>query len=48
MDKKDEMKKLMEDKEYLDNIMKVGKEKAIAVAEPVLSQVYEIVGLVKT
>ena len=38
----------MTDNEYLDNIMKVGKEKAIAVAEPVLSQVYDIVGFVKT
>jgi tryptophanyl-tRNA synthetase len=43
-----EMKKLMEDRVYLDNIMRNGKEKAIAVAEPVLSQVYEIVGLAKT
>ena len=42
------MRKLMEDKEYLDNIMKSGKEKAIAVAEPVLSQVYEIIGFAKT
>ena len=39
-----EMKKLMEDNEYLDKIMKNGKEKAISVAEPILKQVYEIIG----
>ena len=39
-----EMKKLMQDRVYLDDIMKVGKTKAINVAEPVLSKVYEIVG----
>ena len=42
-----EMKKLMEDRRYLDNIMKTGKEKAIVVAEPVLNQVYDIVGFSK-
>ena len=40
-----EMKKLMQDRVYLDDIMKVGKTKAIKAAEPVLSKVYEIVGL---
>jgi len=39
-----EMKKLMEDSAYLDKIMSIGKEKAIAVAEPILKQVYEIIG----
>jgi tryptophanyl-tRNA synthetase len=39
-----EMKKLMEDHAYLDKIMKSGKEKAISVAEPVIKQVYEIIG----
>ena len=43
-----EMRKLMEDKTYLDDIIKAGKEKAIAVAEPVLSQVYDAVGFLKT
>jgi len=42
-----EMKKLMEDRTYLDSIMKAGKEKAIAVAEPVLNRVYDIVGFSK-
>ena len=42
-----EIKKLMEDKRYLDTIMKNGKEKAIAVAEPVLRQIYDIVGFSK-
>jgi hypothetical protein len=44
----DKLEKLMKDKVYLDDIMKEGKEKAITIAEPVLSQVYEIVGLAKT
>jgi tryptophanyl-tRNA synthetase len=43
-----EMKKLMSDRDYLDNIMKTGKEKAISVADPVLKQVYEIIGFSKT
>jgi tryptophanyl-tRNA synthetase len=42
-----EIKKLMEDRIYLDTIMKTGKEKAIVVAEPVLNQVYDIVGFSK-
>jgi len=39
-----EVKKLMDDKAFLDSIMKSGKEKAIENAEPVLRKVYEIVG----
>jgi len=39
-----EMKKLIEDTRYLDSIIESGKEKAIKVAKPVLSKVYEIVG----
>ena len=39
-----EMKKLMRDNVYLDSIMRDGKDKAIAVAEPVLKQVFEIIG----
>ena len=42
-----EMKKLMNDKAYLDNIMVNGKNKAIAEADPILDKVYEIVGFVK-
>ena len=42
-----EIKKLMDDKRYLDTIMKNGKEKAIAVADPVLRKVYDIVGFSK-
>jgi len=41
------MKKLMKDATYLDSIMKTGKEKAIEVAEIVLDQVYDLVGLSK-
>ena len=37
----------MKDHKYLDTIMKTGKQKAIAVAEPVLNKVYDIVGFSK-
>ena len=43
-----EMKKLIEDKSYLDEIMRKGKEKAIYVADSVLSKVYDVVGFSKT
>ncbi len=43
-----EMQKLIEDKPYLDGIMKKGKEKAIYVADSVLSKVYDVVGFPKT
>ena len=39
-----EMRKLMDDKDYLDNIMNKGKEKAIYVADLVLRKVYNAVG----
>ena len=39
-----EISKLLNDTEFLDSIIKEGKEKAINVAEPVLAKVYEIVG----
>ena len=42
-----EIKKLMNDKAYLDSIMVSGKDKAIAEADPVLNKVYDIVGLTK-
>lgn len=42
-----EIQKLMSDKKYLDDIMKIGKEKAQSVAEPVLNSVYEIIGFTK-
>tara|TARA_B100001250_G_scaffold396588_1_gene402735 strand:+ start:191 stop:1198 length:1008 start_codon:yes stop_codon:yes gene_type:complete len=38
------MQQLMNDKKYLDEIMKKGKEKAISVAEPVLNKVNDILG----
>ena len=40
----DEMNKLMKDETYLDSIINKGKERAISVADPVLSKIYEIVG----
>ena len=42
-----EMKKLMNDEIYLDNVMAMGKNKAIAIADPILNKVYDIVGLTK-
>ena len=43
-----EMQKLIDDKPYLDGIMKKGKEKAIYVADSVLNKVYDVVGFSKT
>jgi tryptophanyl-tRNA synthetase len=43
-----EMQKLIDDKLYLDGIMKKGKEKAMYVADSVLSKVYDVVGFSKT
>jgi|TARA_B110000438_G_C15802660_1_gene645880 tryptophanyl-tRNA synthetase len=40
-----EMQKLMTNSDYLDQIIKEGREKASKVARPVLSKVYEVVGL---
>ena len=42
------MQKLIDDKPYLDGIMKKGREKAIYVADSVLSKVYDVVGFSKT
>ena len=42
-----EMKKLMSDNKYLDNIVKNGNEKAQEVADSVLSRVYDTVGFFK-
>ena len=39
-----EMNKLMSDISYIDSVLNSGKEKAISVAEPVLSKTKEIVG----
>jgi len=40
-----EMQKLMTNSDYLDQIIKAGREKATEIARPVLSKVYEVVGL---
>jgi tryptophanyl-tRNA synthetase len=42
-----EIKKLMNDKEYLNQVLQEGKEKAKNKSELVLKQVYDIVGFVK-
>lgn len=43
-----EINKLMDDKLYLDSIMKNGKNKAIVEADSVLTKVYDIIGLKKS
>jgi len=42
-----EMKKLIQDTSYLDFVLKIGKDKAINVATPVLKEVYDVVGFIK-
>ncbi|CAA6605177.1 Tryptophan--tRNA ligase [Rhodospirillaceae bacterium LM-1] len=42
-----EMKRLMDDPAYIDTVLKRGGEKARAMAEPILAQVYDIVGFLK-
>ena len=39
-----EMNKLMKDEKYLDSIINKGKDRAINVADPVLSKIYKIIG----
>ena len=39
-----EMNKLMKDEKYLDSIISKGKDRAINVADPVLSKIYKIIG----
>ena len=39
-----EMNKLMKDEKYLDSIICNGKDRAINVADPILSKIYEIIG----
>ena len=43
-----EILKLKKDKEYLDSIIKKGKEKATIVADSVLNKVYNLVGFIKS
>ncbi len=42
-----EMNKLMKDEKYLDTIISNGKDRAINIANPVLSKIYEIIGFFK-
>ncbi|PPR46126.1 MAG: Tryptophan--tRNA ligase [Alphaproteobacteria bacterium MarineAlpha5_Bin7] len=44
---REEIKKLLADKAYLDNVLKDGKEKATIVADSVLKDVYDIIGFAK-
>ena len=42
-----EINKLMKDEKYLDTIISNGKDRAINIANPVLSKIYEIIGFFK-
>ena len=42
-----EMNKLMKDENYLDSIISNGKDRAIRIADPVLSKIYEVIGFFK-
>ena len=44
---REEIKKLLADKAYLDNVLKDGKEKATVVADSVLKDIYDIIGFAK-
>tara|TARA_B100000686_G_scaffold315436_1_gene362374 strand:+ start:994 stop:2001 length:1008 start_codon:yes stop_codon:yes gene_type:complete len=43
-----EMNKLIDDKQYIDNILKKGREKAFHIADSVLNKVYNALGFYKT
>ena len=42
-----EIKKLLKDKTYLKKVLKEGSEKARAIADPILKETFEIIGMVK-
>ena len=44
---REEIKKLLADKAYLDNVLKDGKEKATVVADSVLKDIYDVIGFAK-
>ena len=44
----DEMRRLLADSGAIDQVLKVGAEKARALSEPILREVYDIVGLLRT
>ena len=44
---REEIKKLLADKAYLDNVLKDGKEKATVVADSVLKDIYDVIGFEK-
>tara|TARA_Y100000590_G_scaffold457323_1_gene609712 strand:+ start:2106 stop:3110 length:1005 start_codon:yes stop_codon:yes gene_type:complete len=43
-----EMNKLLDDKEYLDEIIKSGSQRASAIAKPVINEVYDCIGLLRS
>jgi tryptophanyl-tRNA synthetase len=42
-----EMQRLMNDPAHIDAVLKDGAERARAIADPVIDQVYDIVGLLR-
>ncbi|MFC7049756.1 tryptophan--tRNA ligase [Emcibacter nanhaiensis] len=43
----EEMKRLTEEKTYVDSVLREGADKAAAIAEPILQEIHEIVGFLK-
>lgn len=42
-----EMQRLMNDPAHIDGVLREGAERARAIADPVIDQVYDIVGLLR-
>ena len=45
---RNEIKRLMDDKKYLDNVLSMGNEKAKLKASKTMSEVYDIIGFINT
>ena len=43
----EEIKRLMNDKKYLDNVLSIGNEKAKLKAEKTMSELYDIIGFIR-
>ena len=43
----EEIKKLMDDKKYLDSVLSIGNEKARSIASKTIDEVYDIIGFIK-
>ena len=43
-----EIRRLMDDKKYLDNVLSIGNEKAKLKASKTMSEIYDIIGFINT